>query len=329
MKPLLELKSNGPFTIGVDVGGTKTAVGVVNSQMNLAGKRENPTKKASVDAVVEGIVDTVYEVLNESNMALSSVVGIGIGIPGRVDIKEGTVLSPVSLKWQSRIPLKCILEKIFNVPIVVDNDVRTAAYGEKYRGAGVGCDNFVYITIGTGVAAAIVINGKLYCGASGGAGELGHTSIDRHGSSCSCGNRGCVESIIAGPAVEVKAKRAIKEGIKTRINTMALDDLQKVTAEMVFEAARTGDHLAINIIEQFIRNTGLVLTNIVNFLDPELIIIGGGIGQATDLFLKPLEDMVRTNTLFPVLQKVMIVPALLGVDAGIIGAGVLAHDMGI
>ena len=258
--------------------------------------------------------------LDRAKVDKGKILGIGIGTPGLLDKKEGKVIYSVYPGWRN-VEIKKLIEEVTELPVVIDTDTNAPALGEHWFGAGKKARNLIYITIGPGVGAGIIIGGKIYQGVDGTAGEFGHTVIDPEGPLCRCGNRGCLETLAAEPSLVNRVKRSIESGKKTTITESV--SKEEITPEVIYKAALEGDSLAREAIAQVGRYLGMGVIGLINLLNPEFIIIGGRIIQAARLLIQSVEDVVSRYALPIPARRVRILPAYLGEDAGVIGAATL------
>ena len=302
--------------IGIDLGGTNIKGALVDDQGQILLRKAIPTvAQEGPQAVIERICQLIDELANSHHSA--EVEGIGIGIPGQPEEGTGVVLYAPNLKW-SNVPLGQELSRHFDYPFFMDNDANTAALGEFLHGAGQGSRNMVAVTIGTGIGAGIIIEGKLYRGSAWSAGELGHTIILPDGPLCSCGRRGCLETLTAAPALIRLAGDKIKVGQST-----ALAGYSSLEAKDIFWEARQGDGVAQAIVNEMAYYLGLGIANILNILNPDRVVVGGGVARAGDILFQPLREWVNKKALPIPAKNAQIMPALLGNDAGSIGAATL------
>jgi glucokinase len=302
--------------IGVDVGGTKIAAARVEPDGSVSRRFRTETRAAEgPDRVIERICQGIECVMGEE-----AVDGIGIACPGPLDSRSGVVLSPPNLPGWERIPLKERLEDRFQVPVCMENDANAAAWGEYLLGAGRGADPMIYITVSTGIGGGVVLDGALYRGADTYAGEIGHMIVDPQGAPCGCGRRGCLEAMASGTALARAAAEALRNG-DGRIREWSGGSLPR--AEHVFAAFREGDEVASRIIDDGIRYLAIGLANVVHLLNPRVIVIGGGVAGAGEMFFTPLRERL-SNSLMPSFADTFeLRPAELGADAGVIGAAAL------
>ena len=257
-------------------------------------------------------------------IAREDLEGMGFGFPGQIDCQKGIVRLAPNIPGWVNVPIAEIMEKEFNIPTRVDNDVRTAALGELNYGAGVGCQNLVCITVGTGIGSGLVINGKLVRGASNAAGELGHIKLNMQGGPlCGCGDRGCLEAYASGPSIVALAEEYIRGGKSTKYRELANPE---ITPYIVAVAAKEGDPVAKQIFRIMGEYIGIGLTSVVNLLNPEKIIIGGGVADAGDILFDPIRETIQKRAMTIQKEAVTIVPAQLGNTAGVIGASLLINS---
>ena len=254
-------------------------------------------------------------------------MGIGVGVPGPVDFTVGTLVSPPIMPGWDRYPIIQTIQQWFpSSNVVVDNDVNVMALGEIYEGAGRGVDNLIFVKIGTGIGAGIICDGKIYRGASGCAGDIGHIGVDKTGPLCHCGNRGCLEAIAAGPAIAGRSLEAAQAGKSPILLEYYERNGNILRAEDVGNASREGDALAIEVIRESGQFIGDVLAGLVNFYNPGMIVIGGGVSNLGDLLLSSIRQTVLRRSLPLATRDLLIVFSEIGPDAGVIGAINLAMD---
>jgi len=314
------------YNIGVDIGGTNVKIALVDEKGIIAYSNSVPTRaEMGYEYTIQNIINTIKESLKESNNDIANVGGIGFGLPGQIDSMNGIVRLLPNIPGWVEVPLAKIVQSEFNVPVKLDNDVRVATLGELNFGAGKGCQNLVCITVGTGVGSGIVLNGQLVRGASMTAGELGHVIVEKdNGQICGCGARGCLEAYASGPSVVKMAKDYIAGGKSTKFKEIAQGN--EITPFMVYEAAKQGDAVAkqiFNIVGEYL---GVALVSVVNLLNPEKIIVGGGVGQAGDLILNPVREAIQRRCIPTSAAAVEVVQAQLGESAGVVGASILVNQ---
>lgn len=303
--------------IGVDLGGTAVKVGICNEEGQLLHTYEGPTEvDKGADTVVANIEKYVRRVVEESPFAWEQVAGVGAGVAGFTNVREGIIILAPNVGLKD-FPIRAILEERLGKPIKIDNDANVAALGEAWGGAGKGIDNCVCYTLGTGVGGGIIINGKIYQGFSGMAGELGHISVvpDLEAIGCGCGQMGCLETVSSATGIIRMAKDAVARGDRT-----SLAHVENIMAKDVFDAAKAGDEAAIRIVNRAAFYLGKSMAAVAVVLNPELFIIGGGVSKAGDILFNEIRSVFAKLTPEPVQRGIQIVPATLGNDAGMVGA---------
>ncbi len=313
------------YKIGVDVGGTNIKVALVDKTGSIAYSDTVPTRaEMGYEYTISNIIKAIQNLMKESKAAKESIEGIGFGFPGQIDCDNGIVrLAPNIPGWVD-IPIADIVSKEFDIPVKVDNDVRCAALAELNYGAGKGAKNMICITVGTGIGSGLIINGKLVRGASNAAGEIGHIKLQiNNGPICGCGDTGCLEAFASGPAIVALAEEYIKGGKSTKYRELANPD---ITPYIVAEAAKQGDVVAKKIFEIIGNYIGTGLASVVNLLNPEKIVIGGGVADAGDLLFAPLKEALKKRTMPIQGSAVEVVHAELGNTAGVIGASLLIEN---
>ncbi|WP_353893815.1 ROK family glucokinase [Proteinivorax hydrogeniformans] len=310
-------------SIGIDLGGTNIACALVEDG-KLLHKVSIPTRaKEGKEYVFNAIFEAIESILAQTNTSKEEVEGIGIGVPGLVDIDRGVVKLAPNLFWE-HVPVKEIIEKKFKLPVAVDNDANAAALGEVLNGAGKGNNDVVCITIGTGIGSGLIINGKIHHGLNGGAGEFGHVTVKEDGPLCNCGNQGCLETLTSATAIANEGMKILKAS-KTSILAQFVTEGQPLGAKEVFLAAEKGDKECKEVIEQACKSLGMALANVVNLLNPQQIIVGGGVSHAGDALFRPLTKWINHYSLDILNKDLSVDPAQLGNDAGIVGAAGLIN----
>lgn len=303
--------------IGVDLGGTAVKVGICNEEGQLLHTYEGPTEvDKGADTIVANIEKYVRRVVEESPFAWEQVAGVGAGVAGFTNVREGIIILAPNVGLKD-FPIREILEKRLGKPIKIDNDANVAALGEAWGGAGKGIENCVCYTLGTGVGGGIIINGKIYQGFSGMAGELGHMSVvpDLEAIGCGCGQMGCLETVSSATGIIRMAKDAVARGDRT-----SLAHVENIMAKDVFDAAKGGDEAAIRIVNRAAFYLGKSMAAVAVVLNPELFIVGGGVSKAGDILFNEVRSVFAKLTPEPVQRGMQIVPATLGNDAGMVGA---------
>ncbi len=311
--------------IGIDVGGTNVKIALVDKSGKIIYSNSVPTyAKMGYEYTVNNIKQAIKDLMKETNTTAKDIDGIGFDFPGQVDYKTGVVKLAPNIPGWVNVPIAQMIEEEFHIPTRIDNDVRCAALGEMKFGAGQGCENFVCITVGTGIGSGLVVNGQLVRGASNAAGEIGHIKLQmKDGLICGCGDTGCLEAYASGPSIVAMAQDYIKGGKSTKFREMAAAEGGEITPYMVAKAAEAGDPVAKRIFAIVGEYIGIGLTSVINLLNPEKVIIGGGVAEAGDLLLDPIRKTIKERAMVVAGSTVEIVPAQLGNSAGVIGASML------
>lgn len=299
----LSLPTNGndrpaakPYAIGIDVGGTKIAAGALDRSMNILSNYVTKEHAGQLPArVVDAIERAYWESLNRAHLSPDQVAGVGVSFCGHTDGQRGVALTTSNMPEWSQVPLRDILSKRLNQHVLLDNDTNLAVVAEHRYGAGRGASNLVYVTCSTGIGMGIVLGGKLYQGHQGTAGELGHTVVEVDGRRCTCGKRGCLMAYAGGIALFHRATERIEAGEETVLRDLCWGDPQLINGEMICEAARQGDTLAQDLIISTGRYLGIGLADVVQVLNPEIIVLGGGLTNIGSMLLDPCLESLREN----------------------------------
>ncbi|MGE5554008.1 MAG: ROK family protein [Betaproteobacteria bacterium] len=314
------------IAIGLDLGGTKIAAGVVSPDGRVVASAVRPTpagKEAS--AVLEALEEAARQVAGEAGVGPDERVAVGLACPGPLDPATGVVCNAPNLGWRD-VPVRELLAARLPWPCVVLNDADAAALGEATFGAGRGAALMLYLTISTGIGGGIVWRGRPLSGAHGVAGEFGHQVIDPDGPPCRCGRRGCLEALASGTAMARRAAERLQQGEPSALRKLAHGDPAKVTAVLVGEAAALGDDLASDVVAETARYLGIGVANLVAAFDPDRVVIGGGLANLGERLLDPVRQTVRREVLPPAGERVEIVRATLGGFSGVVGAAWTARE---
>ena len=316
---------SGPWVVGVDIGGTNLAVGVVPLDGGApAALRSRPTKvelgaDAAVDEIVEMAEDAIAETLQAHGGTRGAVVGVGIGCPGPLDLVDGIVLATPNLGWVD-YPIRSRISDALGLAATLDNDANCATYAEWWRGAGRGADVLLGLTLGTGIGGGLVLGGRLVRGASGIAGEFGHTTIDFMGRRCACGNYGCLEAYASGPNIAARAREGLRAGYESVLAGLVGGDLDRITAVTVYDALVLGDAYAQEVMTETAKILGAGVANLVNLFNPDMVVVVGGVTRAGEHLFAPLRAEVRRRAFEAAVRACRIVPGELPETAGVIGA---------
>ena len=310
------------FIVGVDIGGTKILVVVADRRGKLLARKYIPTQAdAGPETGINRILQAIKQVCQQATIpSMDSLRGIGIAIAGLVDTPHGMLITSPHLPGWRNVPLKEQIETASGAQTFVINDAKAAALGEQKYGAGKGIKNQIYMTVSTGIGGGIIINGSLYTGKSGMAGEIGHMVIDTNGPRCDCGNNGCLESLASGTAVAREMSNRLANGESSIVRDMVSGRLREITAEIVSKAAEQGDILAQEIIHQAGVYLGVGFANLVNIFNPELMIIGGGLAKIGNRLLDPAMSEMKRRAFAHPASQVHVVPPKLGDNSGAMGA---------
>ena len=307
--------------LAVDLGGTKIIAAVVLPDGKIVSRNYCLTMADKCpEIVIDRILSAVNGVIAQAKLKTSDLMGVGIAAAGILDVRKGIITTSPNLPDWHDVPLRSILADKLDIVTYLINDASAAALGEHRFGSGRGFDNMIYLTVSTGIGGGIIVDGELYFGADGCAGELGHMTIEVDGPRCNCGNLGCLEALASGWAVVREARTRINRGKKSSIVAIAGGKLENVTAENIAAAARQGDRLACDIVTEAANHLGVGLANLVNIFNPELIVIGGGLSKMGDMLLKPARKVLKERAFQLPADTVRIVRARLGSNAGVIGA---------
>jgi glucokinase len=314
---------NKKMIVGVDLGGTTIKLALLTIDGQFIEKWEVVTDTSNNgEKIPHCIASAITEKINSMNESKESIVGIGIGAPGPVRLEDGLIFEAVNLGWKN-YPLKEILEKETGIPVVVDNDANVAALGEMWKGAGNGAKDLVMITLGTGVGGGVIVNGLVAHGKGGAGGEIGHITVKpEDGYLCNCGKEGCLETIASATGIARIARDKVKNSkIETKLKNFYENN--KLTAKEVFECYSNGDPVALEVVDEVTKYLALGISAVANTLNPEKIVIGGGVSKAGSVLLNPLREKFNQYAFTPVRNSTDISIAELGNDAGALGAAYL------
>jgi len=308
--------------IGCDLGGTNLRAAIVDVKNgSVLHQLSIPTlAREGHESVMKRMADLFLQVIQSAEMKNDDIGGIGIGMPGVLDLEKGETLFLPNLPgtWP-HVPLQATIEKLTGLPTRLLNDVRSITNGEWRFGAGRGVDTVAVFAIGTGVGGGLIVNGQLHLGIGGTGGELGHTTIDFNGPRCGCGNDGCLEAYASGPAIAAMGMKAVAQGLTTRLGELCEYDLNRITPKLIADAALEGDEVAKDIYESAGFALGIAAANMCVALGPRRIVISGGVSQAGDLLLEPIRRTLRERVHVMPVEQVEVVRSQLGDNAGVIG----------
>ncbi|MGI8618416.1 MAG: ROK family protein [Gemmatimonadaceae bacterium] len=313
------------YIVGVDLGGTNIVVGAMPEDgsselaMRSLATRGEEGPGAVVDRIVGMVEDVIAQVIAETGAVRDDFLGVGIGSPGPLDREHGIVIVSPNLGWRD-FPLRDEIGSRVKLLATLDNDANCATLGEWWCGAAKGHRNVVGITIGTGIGGGLILDGQLYHGSSDAAGEIGHTTIDSNGRRCKCGNYGCVEAYASGPAIAERAREALDDGESSALLVLAGGDPANITAQTVYEAAKQNDPVAIEVVRETARILGTAISTLINIINPDIVVVAGGVTQAGDALFEPLRSEVRRRAFKTAVDACEIVPGMLPISAGVVGA---------
>jgi glucokinase-like ROK family protein len=324
---LLRLNERSSFAIGCDVGVTH----ITSVLADLHGRviercwvSTDPRDDAAT--TLRHIHDSIQEVIGKAGLPMGSILGIGLSVPGLIDLANGvSVLAPNLPNWR-QVPVVKLVEEAFGAPVFIINDAWALALGEHWFGAGRGHRDLVAVNIGIGIGAGIILDGRLYQGGIGGCGEIGHVTVNENGPRCPCGSNGCLELMASGPAISARAVQAISSAVPTALETLADGYPLKVSAQSVAEAAKQGDKVATEILADAGRYVGIGVAMVVNLLSPGMVILGGGVARSGAAFFEAVRSTVDRRAYTTIVNKPEIVLSELEDDASVLGAAALVLE---
>lgn len=313
--------------IGVDLGGTNIAAGIVNENGDIMYDCSIPThKERDASEIIDDIKNLIIKIIKDYGIDKKEIKSIGIGIPGLADEETGEVINCVNLKWDN-IPLKKPLEEALEIPVYIDNDATLAGLAEYEVGSMKGVKSGVFITLGTGVGGGLILGGNIYSGFNGVGSEIGHMVVGENYYNCSCGKNGCLETFTSATALISYTKKLIGENYcETSILNKVNGDLNAINGKVIFEAASEGDKLANASVDRLVKYLAIGIVNLICVLDPQVFVIGGGISKGGKVFIDKLRKEVEENKFYKQLPIGKIELASLGNEAGIIGAAMLGKQ---
>ena len=314
-----------PTILAVDIGGTRFRLALVTDRGEILSRDSAPTLAQEGPAACTARIESATRALIARSPADSPVM-VCVGAPGPLDPWAGIIYSPPNLPGWDALPLKSMWEKALGLPVLVANDANLAALGEHRFGAGRGCSHLVYMTVSTGIGGGIIANGELLLGAKGLAGEIGHTTVSSRGPRCACGNRGCLEALAAGPAIADAGARAARSGRSALLLSLTGNFPNGLTSETVVRAASQHDPASVHILRRAGAFIGMGLANIAHIVDPQVIVVGGGVAMGAAALLLDATRAEFRKRVMPPFRGIPIVSASLGDDAGLLGAATLGFD---
>ena len=319
------MKNEPRVVVGVDIGGTKVAAGLVNAEGEILAQYRTPMLTTGAPSNGLAAVSVAIQGLFPDASLQNQIAAIGICAPGPLDPKTGVIINPPNLPIWHNYPLAEEMRRVYNVPVRVDNDANAAALAEAKWGAGRGYRNFFYATVGTGIGTGIILDGRIFHGKTGAAAEGGHLGIDRNGPVCNCGKRGCIETLAAGPAIARRARQKLEKNPNSVLWEMAGGNIQNVNGEMVGRALAVNDPLAKEVMRETLDLLAYWLGSIIDLLEPDAIVIGGGVSSLLAPFLDEIRERWRGACINPRPLDIPLVLAHYGENAGIAGAAALCE----
>ena len=309
------------YRLGIDLGGTNIVAGIVDESYNVISRAQTKTLAVRpAEEIADDMAKVAFEAAKNAGVTLDDISGFGVGTPGSVEPKSGTVIYANNLGFYD-VPLAALLKERTGKDFFVANDADSAAYGEYIAGAGKGTRDFIMITLGTGVGGGVILDGKIRSGCNGAGGELGHTVIQMSGEACTCGRDGCFEAYASATALIRQTKQSMIKNSSSIMWDICDNDIANVNGLTAFDAMRKGDEAGKSVVDTYISYLGVGITNLINIFQPDVFCIGGGISKEGDTIVKPLKRIVGyDNYARSIEKKTVIKSAVLGNDAGIIGA---------
>lgn len=310
--------------LGIDLGGTSIKFAILTEAGDIQQKWSIETNILDDGQfIVPDIIESIQHHFSLYQMTAEDFLGIGMGSPGAVNREKGTVYGAYNLNWRELVEVKKPIEEAIGLPFYIDNDANVAALGEKWKGAGADDENVVFVTLGTGVGGGVIANGELVHGVAESGGEIGHVTVDPNGFDCTCGKKGCLETVASASGVLNLTRKFSEVYAGDSILKKMVDDGEQITSKQVFELAKENDDLAVKVVEEFSFFLGLACSHLGNILNPQFIVIGGGVSAAGEFLLEKVRKNFERFTFPNVQESTKIKIAKLGNDAGVIGASYL------
>jgi predicted NBD/HSP70 family sugar kinase len=324
---LLELNRKFGFLVGVEFDDERVTAGVMDLQPAVTRVISEPTDLShGKEGLLRQLQSAVRRVVAASRLPWNKLLGIGIADPGLVDTRRGVTTSSSTIDFWNDVPLTSTFEKEFKVPVLVESKTRAKAIAEQMLGVGQREHNMIYLDYGTGIGAGVIADGKLLYGHNCGVGEVGHTNMVRSGPTCKCGSNGCLEAVAGAGAVENRTRKALSEGVSSRLLGMAQEDPSRITVWLVLEAARAGDKMCWNIVVEIAEEIGVAMANLVNLFNPSMIVFDQRLSATGDEFLNLISRVVKSNALAGSASGLALRFATLGKEAGLLGVGLQILD---
>lgn len=313
----MRVKKQKKYLVGLEFGGTNIKAALFDNKPKIIHKEFQPTHaKRGVESVLKRVKKTIHNLINKEKILSNHLMGIGIASPGPLDTKKGIVFNSPNLPGWEKVPLKRVIEREFNVPVILENDTNAIALGEYWMGSGKGVNHLICLTLGTGVGGGIILNGQILHGRDDLGGEIGHMIIEKDGLECNCGNRGCLEAFVSATGIVKRTIQALNKGRESSL----LKKRNRLTSELIFNEAKKGDRLSLEIVNETAEYLGIGLANLVNILNPEIIILGGGVSHSGEILFKPTLKELKKRAFHRGVEHLKVLPPKLGNSAGILGS---------
>jgi len=323
---LLELNPQGGYAIGVEIGVDFVSIILTNFiAETLWRRRITSDAEDRPQVIIERTETLIRKALDAGRQRELRPLGIGLGVPGLVDLRKGELIFAPNLGWRN-VPFPLMWSERFGVPVFIENEANAAALGEYYFGAARHVENLIYLSIGVGLGGGIIIKGKLFRGSNGFAGEVGHTTVVPDGLLCGCGKQGCWETLVGPRAIIRRVRKAIEEKGDNSISALVANDLDQIDLDVVIQAAHAGDSVALTAFEEVGVQLGIGISNLVNTFNPELVVLGGSLNVASPFLLPAIEQMIQKHTLEQLRDTVKVTISAHSVDACVMGAVALVLD---
>lgn len=323
---LLELDPNGGCAVGIEINVDYLSVILTDFRANILWRCRIPSDpETPQETILKGAEDLIRQALEAPAALGLRPLGIGVGVPGLVDLHSGSLKLAPNLKWRD-VPVRQLLDSRFPLPVYVENEANAGALGEYYFGAARGVENFIYLSAGIGLGGGILIKGQLFRGSHGYASEVGHMTIQPDGERCGCGKFGCWETLVGPRAVLRRVRESLQSGAQSIMGELVAGDLDRINFEIVVQAAEAGDLAALLALEEVGQYLGVGIANLVNIFNPELIVLGGALNLASRFLLPVTERAMCQDTLLPTCENIRVVPSAHGTDACVMGAVALVLD---
>ncbi|MGB8983953.1 MAG: ROK family protein [Anaerolineales bacterium] len=324
---VLDINPKSGLTAAIDMGATHLSVAVGDFSAHILEEVEQPFRiDDGPEHCLKEADRALRLVLEKSGLQISDLSAVGLAVPGPVISETGMVMAPPIMPGWDRFPIRTTLEKLWKVPVALNNDANLGALGEWVYGAGRGERNLAFIKVGSGIGAGLIIDRQIFGGTTGSAGEIGHLTIDENGPLCTCGSHGCLEAFAGGHAIELQAQKLVESGKRTLLSDL---NIKSITVREVAEAARRGDLAAQEILHRAGTFIGIAVAGLINLVNPSVVIIGGGVAEVGDLLTAPIRKIVRERSLRAAEHAVKITTAMLGRRSSLIGAMVQATHIAI